>query len=115
LTLFDKVLLDAPCSNTGVMRRRVDLRWRIQPDEIARLRNIQLDLLTQAQSLLKPGGTLVYSTCSLEPEENEGVINHFLQSHPGFQLQAQRELFPFRDGVDGAYVARLIRNSSLES
>ncbi len=67
---FDRVLVDAPCSNTGVMRRRVDLRWRISPEEIARLRQTQLDLLKLAATKLKPGGILVYSTCSLEPEEN---------------------------------------------
>ena len=68
---FDRVLVDAPCSNTGVMRRRVDLRWRIQPAEIERLRAAQLDLLQQAATQVKPGGVLVYSTCSLEPEENQ--------------------------------------------
>jgi len=104
---FDKVLLDAPCSNTGVMRRRVDLRWRIRPEEIERLRTSQLELLNQAAKLLKPGGTLVYSTCSLEPEENLQIIDSFLASSPGFQLDRQQELTPFTNKVDGAYVARL--------
>ncbi len=72
---FDRILVDAPCSNTGVMRRRVDLRWRIRPEEIERLRAAQLELLRQAAPRLKPGGTLVYSTCSLEPEENGEVCN----------------------------------------
>jgi 16S rRNA (cytosine967-C5)-methyltransferase len=106
---FDRVLVDAPCSNTGVMRRRVDLRWRIRPEEIARLRATQLDLLRQAAAHLKPGGTLVYSTCSLEPEENEGVVREFLNAETGFRLDAQRELVPFADGTDGAYVARLTK------
>ena len=75
---FDRILVDAPCSNTGVMRRRVDLRWRISPEEIARLRDTQLDLLNQAAAQLKPGGVLVYSTCSLEPEENSEVVKQFL-------------------------------------
>ncbi len=104
---FDRVLLDAPCSNTGVMRRRVDLRWRIRPEEIERLRATQLDLLRRAAATLKPGGTLVYSTCSLEPEENSGVVKEFLTANPGYQLEAERELLPFADRVDGAYVARL--------
>lgn len=104
---FDKVLIDAPCSNTGVMRRRVDLRWRIQPDEIQRLKNDQLDLLRRAVPLLKPGGSLIYSTCSLEPEENTEVVKQFLGEHTEFKLERERELVPFADGVDGAFVATL--------
>lgn len=106
---FDRILVDAPCSNTGVMRRRVDLRWRIRPAEIDRLRSIQLDLLTRAAVHLKHGGALVYSTCSLEPEENEQVIQEFLRTHSGFHLQVQRELISFVDATDGAFVARLIK------
>ncbi|MGO9585972.1 MAG: 16S rRNA (cytosine(967)-C(5))-methyltransferase RsmB [Limisphaerales bacterium] len=105
--LFDRVLVDAPCSNTGVMRRRVDLRWRIQPEEIERLRTAQLDLLQQAATRVNPGGVLVYSTCSLEPEENGEVVKQFLSNHAGFKLESERELLPFVDNVDGAYVARL--------
>ena len=104
---FDRVLVDAPCSNTGVMRRRVDLRWRISPEEISRLQKTQLDLLKQAVSKLKPGGVIVYSTCSLEPEENSETVKQFLAAHPGFKLETERQLLPFADGVDGAYVARL--------
>ena len=105
----DKVLLDAPCSNTGVMRRRVDLRWRVSAEEIKRLRTAQLDLLNQAAPLVKPGGVLVYSTCSLEPEENSGVVKEFLAANASFKLERERELLPFVDGVDGAFVAKLIR------
>jgi 16S rRNA (cytosine967-C5)-methyltransferase len=106
---FDRVLVDAPCSNTGVMRRRVDLRWRIRPEEIDRLRRTQLTMLTNAAELLRPDGQIVYSTCSLEPEENESVVTDFLSSRPGFKLEAQRTLLPQVDNVDGAYVARLRR------
>jgi 16S rRNA (cytosine967-C5)-methyltransferase len=105
----DKVLLDAPCSNTGVMRRRVDLRWRVSAEEIRRLRIAQLDLLNQAAPLVKPGGVLVYSTCSLEPEENSGVVKEFLATNANFKLERERELIPFVDGVDGAFVARLVK------
>jgi 16S rRNA (cytosine967-C5)-methyltransferase len=104
---FDGVLVDAPCSNTGVMRRRVDVRWRIRPEEIERLRATQLGLLRQAAAVLKPGGVLVYSTCSLEPEENQSVVQEFLREQSGFSLDAERELLPFVDGVDGAYVAQI--------
>ncbi len=106
-TLFSRILVDAPCSNTGVLRRRVDLRWRIQLTEIERLQAGQLDLLEQAAARLAPGGMLVYSTCSLEPEENSGVVKQFLAAHPGFSLETERQLLPFADGVDGAYVAKL--------
>ena len=104
---FDRILVDAPCSNTGVMRRRVDLRWRIQLAEISRLRQAQLDLLKLAATRLKPGGVLIYSTCSLEPEENGEVVAEFLRGHAGFKLETERALLPFADNVDGAYVARL--------
>jgi 16S rRNA (cytosine967-C5)-methyltransferase len=108
---YDRILIDAPCSNTGVMRRRVDLRWRIRPEEIARLSANQRDLLEQAAPQLKPGATLVYSTCSLEPEENEEVISDFLARHADFRLRSERRLVPFQHGVDGAYVARLKRTN----
>ncbi len=106
---FDRVLIDAPCSNTGVMRRRVDLRWRIRPEEIDRLRAAQLRLLAAGADQLKSGGTLIYSTCSLEPEENGEVVRKFIAANLQFSLESERELSPVRDGVDGAYVARLVR------
>jgi 16S rRNA (cytosine967-C5)-methyltransferase len=106
-TGFDRILVDAPCSNTGVLRRRVDLRWRISSEEILRLKKTQLELLQQAATKLKPGGTLVYSTCSLEPEENSEVVKEFLAAHQNFKLASERQLLPFADHVDGAFVARL--------
>lgn len=106
---FDRILIDAPCSNTGVLRRRVDLRWRVSPDEISRLQQAQLDLLKLGASKLKPGGTLVYSTCSLEPEENSVVVQEFLRTHADFKLERERELLPFADNVDGAFVAHFQR------
>jgi len=106
---FDRVLVDAPCSNTGVMRRRVDLRWRVRPEEIDRLRTAQLQLLHHGALQIKPAGVLVYSTCSLEPEENGEVVKEFLASHSSFRLEFERELLPFADGVDGSYVARFAK------
>lgn len=104
---FDRILIDAPCSNTGVLRRRVQLRWRVRADEIARLRADQLRILERCAPRLKPGGILVYSTCSMEPEENEEVVAEFVAKHPEFTLERQRTLTPMDDGVDGAFVARL--------
>lgn len=104
---YDRILVDAPCSNTGVLRRRVDLRWRIKEAELERLSRAQRTLLEQATPQLKASGTLVYSTCSLEPEENESVTRDFLAKHADFKLKRERQLLPFADGMDGAYVARL--------
>jgi 16S rRNA (cytosine967-C5)-methyltransferase len=104
--LYDRVLVDAPCSNTGVLRRRVDLRWRIEERETARLAALQIKLLRVAATLTKPGGVLVYSTCSLEAEENERVVEQFCQVHPQCVLETTRSVFPPRDGIDGAFVAR---------
>jgi 16S rRNA (cytosine967-C5)-methyltransferase len=107
--LFDRVLVDAPCSNTGVMRRRVELRWRIQPEEIKRLALTQMNILKAAAKRVRVGGALVYSTCSLERDENQAVVGQFLAEHNAFSLDSERELTPMQDGVDGAYSARLVR------
>jgi 16S rRNA (cytosine967-C5)-methyltransferase len=104
---FDKILLDAPCSNTGVMRRRVDVRWRLRPEDFPRMRAQQLAMLRNLSQFLKPGGTLVYSTCSIEPEENEEVIAAFLSGEGNFRLTKTEKSLPWRDGFDGAYAAGL--------
>jgi 16S rRNA (cytosine967-C5)-methyltransferase len=106
---FDRVLIDAPCSNTGVMRRRVELRWRIKPEEIKRLTVTQKNLLAEGAKRLKPGGKIVYSTCSLEREENQAIVGQFLAENPGFRLDKERQLTPMSDRVDGAYCACLVR------
>ena len=103
---FDRVLVDAPCSNTGVLRRRADLRWRIEETEIRKLATLQEKLLAAAAPFTKPQGILVYSTCSLEEEENRGVVERFVRSHPEFSLEATQSMFPPRDAMDGAFVAR---------
>jgi len=92
-----------------VMRRRVDLRWRISPEGILRLQKAQLDLLKLAATKLKTGGVLIYSTCSLEPEENSEVVKEFLREHENFKLESECELLPFADNVDGAFVAALVK------
>ncbi len=105
--IYDKILADTPCSNTGVMRRRIELRHRLREEDFTRLQATQLGLLNRLASLVKPGGAMVYSTCSLEPEENQVVVTQFLTSRKDFVREFERQLLPFNDGVDGAYVARL--------
>lgn len=108
---FDRILVDAPCSNTGVMRRRVDLRWRLTPKDFSRMREEQLCILRAAIPLLKVGGALVYSTCSLEAEENAEVAQAITREFSFMTLREQVSLLPFRDGFDGAYAAKLIREA----
>jgi len=122
----DAVLVDAPCSATGTMRRHPDARWRLYPAVFARSAQRQARLLEAAAPLVRPGGLLIYATCSLEPEENEQVVERFLNQHPDFaraprgQATIPAELLtaagdfqslPQRHGIGGAYAARLVRAS----
>lgn len=109
ISSFDRILVDAPCSNTGVMRRRVDLRWRLTPMDFVRMHVEQLRILRATVPLLKTGGVLVYSTCSIEPDENEEVVQAILQEFPFLKLIEQVSLLPFRNGFDGAFAAKLLR------
>ncbi len=104
---FDGILLDVPCSNTGVIRRRVDVRWRLQSPDIGKIAVTQRKILENALPCLKPGGRIVYSTCSIEHEENLGQIESFLADHPQLELKGTREALPFRDHTDGAFAARI--------
>ena len=108
--LFHKVLVDAPCSNTGVLRRRPDARWNWNEEKLAALVKLQSEILDACASRVAPGGLLVYSTCSNEPEENEAQVTAFLARHPDFSLEESRESIPFESGTDGAFAARLKRN-----
>jgi 16S rRNA (cytosine967-C5)-methyltransferase len=112
LEACDAILLDVPCSNTGVLRRRVDARWRIQKIDLEKLLVIQNQILEQAIKCLKPGGRLVYSTCSIDPEENIDLVTRFLKRHPAFSLEKSDQLLPFKDQSDGAFAALLRQNSS---
>ena len=121
----DAVLLDAPCTGTGTFRRHPDGRWRVGTEDLAALAALQAELLEAAAPLVRPGGLLVYSTCSLEREENEERVDEFLARHPEFEpappdgavpaqvLDAAGRLcvLPQRQGVDGAFAARLRRRA----
>jgi 16S rRNA (cytosine967-C5)-methyltransferase len=106
---FDRILVDSPCTNTGVMRRRVDVRWRLSPADFKRMQKSQIAIIEAVLPLLKPGGVLVYSTCSLEPEENEEVVRYFLEKMSILQLVQEKRSLPFRDGFDGAFAAKLLK------
>ncbi len=108
---FHRILLDAPCSNTGVMRRRVDVRWRLQPADFLRMQQRQLEMLRALTPLLATEGVLVYSTCCLEQEENEQVVRRILDGSPTLRLIEQKHSLPFRDGFDGAFAAKLVRSA----
>jgi 16S rRNA (cytosine967-C5)-methyltransferase len=104
---FDRILLDAPCSNTGVMRRRVDVRWRLSEGELERMVDLQRALLKRCVPLLKAGGRLVYSTCSVDALENEEQVAWLLEELPGLECVEMASRLPQRDGVDGAFAAVL--------
>lgn len=108
---FDRILIDAPCTNTGVMRRRVDVRWRLRSAEFARMAAEQFKIVRAVVPLLTRGGALVYSTCSLEAEENEVVVGKVLKEFPFLRFEEQRSIVPFRDDFDGAFATKLVRDA----
>lgn len=109
-SLFSKVLVDAPCSNSGVLRRRPDARWNWNVERLTALVKMQAEILDQVAPLVAQGGTLVYSTCSNEPEENIQQVEAFLSRHPEFKLADTKESVPFESGMDGAFAAALVRD-----
>lgn len=121
---FGLVLADVPCSGTGVLARRPDARWRRRPGDPDRFAEFQREILDELADRVEPGGVLVYATCTLEPEENQDVVDAFLETHPGFALdpvgdrvpEAAREgpylaTRPWDDDVDGMFAARLARRA----
>lgn len=108
---FDGILLDVPCSNTGVLRKRIDARWRITPENFTQLRELQLNILENTLPCIKPGGRIIYSTCSIDAEENIDLIQHFLTTHPEFELTKEQQITPFQNQTDGAYAAFLTRKT----
>lgn len=103
---FDRVLVDAPCSNSGVLRRRPDARWRFDRERLSKLLRIQESLLENAARLVVPGGCIVYSTCSIDEEENEKQAERFLSRHPDFTEEERTFRFPVETGTDGSFAVR---------
>ena len=102
---FDKVLVDAPCSGTGTLRRNPEIRWRLTPVDIVKLAEQQKQILRRAVEMVKPGGRLIYSTCSVEREENEEVIEDVIAPDERFQLVKTRRTWPQREGCDGFFIS----------
>jgi len=111
-THYEAVMLDAPCSNTGVIQRRTDVKWRLQPGDIEACAKLQAELLAAAARFVQPGGRLVYSTCSIEDAENQVVVDAFLRSPAGtdFTLKAAEQNYPWESGHDGAGAFLLVRS-----
>jgi 16S rRNA (cytosine967-C5)-methyltransferase len=123
---FEYVLLDAPCTGLGTLREHPEIRWRLKPDDPARMAAVQLRMLEHAGATVRPGGAIVYSVCSIAPEEGEGVIDAFIKSHPEFVIDRQPPNFaeikslldargfmktrPDVGGLDGFFAARLVRS-----
>ena len=106
---FDRVLVDVPCSNTGVLGKRPEARWRLGPDDLRQLGSLQIRLLRLAVQRVRPGGAIVYSTCSIEPEENRQVVETLLHEASCTTLEAAEESVPGRP-ADGGFWARLRRH-----
>jgi len=122
---FDFVLLDAPCTGTGTMREHPEIRWRLKPDDVPRMARIQSAMLAKAARVVRSGGAIVYSVCSLAPEEGIEVVRDFLATHPNFAIDANPPVCDFpesvvreggtfttrpdRGGLDGFFAARIVR------
>lgn len=124
----NRVLVDAPCSGLGVLRRRPDARWRKEAGDLVAIQQLQLAILASAANLVQPGGVLVYSTCTITPEENQEVVQAFLADHPEFQLDALApylpadfpleqpqagwvQILPHLHDMDGFFIARMVKKA----
>jgi 16S rRNA (cytosine967-C5)-methyltransferase len=103
----DRLLIDAPCSGLGVIRRNPDSKWKLQPEQIERLKETQAEILDNYSQIVKVGGKMVYATCSILPSENEMQVEKFLENHNEFKLLSERKISPAQSGFDGFYMALL--------
>jgi len=124
--LFDKIVVDAPCSGLGVLQKKLDMRWRKQEEDLNAFPSLQLVILNSAAPLVKNGGVLVYSTCTINEEENEQVVKAFLDKHPEFHLEDANaylpfktsqvntdkmvHILPYKDEMDGFFISRMIKD-----
>ena len=106
---YDRILLDVPCSGIGVIRKKPDIKWTRNEEDLNEIQEIQSNILETCKKYLKKGGTLVYSTCTVFKDENEYRIKDFLENNPDFKLEKEIKLFPNVDGTDGFYIAKLVK------
>ena len=106
----DAVLIDAPCSGIGVLKRNPDSKWKLQPEFLDTIRNTQAEILDSYSRMVKPGGKLVYATCSILPSENQHQIEKFLETHTDFSFVSDKKVLPSKSGFDGFYMALVERN-----
>jgi len=107
----DRLLLDVPCSGLGVLRRNPDSKWKLTPEFLDEIRQIQAQILEDYCTMVKPGGKLIYATCSILPSESEHQVAQFLRQHPEFKLESTHRTSPAQDGFDGFYMAKLISHA----
>ncbi len=106
----DRLLLDVPCSGLGVLRRNPDTKWKLTEESMKELLDQQKNILNNYSTMLKPGGLMVYSTCSILPSENTEQVQKFLELNPQFNLLKEKSIYPIRDGYDGFYMALIKKN-----
>ena len=113
LSRFDCILLDVPCSNTGVLAKRIDVRYRIKSKAIGELACLQSKLLRTAAEMVRPSGKICYCTCSIQKIENDSLIENFLKQNQNFALESQQLTLPSTEGFDhdGGYIAILIKHN----
>ncbi len=107
----DRLLIDAPCSGLGVLKRNPDSKWKLQPEFIEKIKQTQTEILDKYSQILKVGGQMVYATCSILPSENEEQVQIFLKNHPEFKFISEKKVSPFESGFDGFYMALLEKKS----
>jgi 16S rRNA (cytosine967-C5)-methyltransferase len=109
----DKILIDAPCSGIGVLKRNPDSKWKLQPEFLLKIKDTQIEILDSYSRMVKPGGQMVYATCSILPSENEFQVNEFLNREAGkdFKFVKEEKVFPSENGFDGFYMALLQKNN----
>jgi 16S rRNA (cytosine967-C5)-methyltransferase len=108
----DRVLIDAPCTGLGVLRRNPNAKWKVDADLLERVKQTQQQILSAYASIVKPGGKMIYATCSILKDENQEQVEQFLKSSKGTEFTLEKDHFvsPAKSGFDGFYMARMIRS-----